>query len=826
MQALGGLTSDEASSRLKKYGPNVLPEKPPPSSFSIFFSQFKNPLVYVLVVAGAVTFFLQDYSDTAIIFFVVLVNSILGYVQEKKASNTLESLKSLVHPKAVVIRAGKKVDVDVENIVPGDQVILSQGGKVPADGVVISANRFQAEEAVLTGESRPIDKGIDEKVFMGTLVASGEAVMKVTTTGADTQMGKIALSVQDPVEDSPLTRQLKLFSNQLTKLVIALITFVFIVGLVAGLEVVEIFKTSVALAVSSIPEGLLIAITVVLAIGMQRILKKKGLVRNLVSAETLGGVTSLCVDKTGTLTHGKLEVVEVDGEKEELCLQYFASPDDPVMQVAKSWLETNLDDYEKRKREFDVNTKHLDVIPFSPENRYYATLVKHKDGNREAFVNGAPELLVERSKLDAEKKGEIKEEIKKLTTSGKRVIGLAKKIIQEGKDKLNEKDIEAELVWVGLLVFSDPVRVGVRTAFEHTKSAGIKTVVITGDYAETAMAVMNELNMQVSEDRVVMGETLENMSEDEVVKKLEGIYRKGDGAVLFARTKPEQKLKVVYALQESGEIVAMMGDGVNDAPALHKADIGIVVGEATDVAKESADLILLDSSFETIVDAVREGRGIFDNIRKIILYLMCDAYAEIVAVIGAIMISVTIMSGLPLPVTAAQILWINIVSDGFPHLALTVDPKSKDIMDRPPRLPKDPIVAGWMKGLIAVVSIISGLTALLLFIHYYLSTGSIELSRSFAFAILGVNSLVYVFSVRTLTRPFWEENPFKNRWLNLAVLAGFVFQLLPFLITPLRGFFEIEMLSLSQWGLVLAASLVMFAAIETVKGLLRAKAVA
>jgi P-type Ca2+ transporter type 2C len=820
-----GLSSDDAKKRLAEHGPNTLPEKPPPSSLSIFLGQFKNPLVYILVAAGFVTIFLRDFSDTIIIFFVVIVNSLLGFIQEKKASNALESLKALVHPEVDVIRDGKLQKIPIEEVVPGDIIDLDQGNKIPADGKLLHANRFLVEEAILTGESIPVDKKDGDEVFMGTIVSSGEALMEVTVTGANTQMGKIAESVQKPHEDTPLTKQIKKFSNQLTILVIILTAFVLVVGVVTGMELTEVFKTSVALAVSSIPEGLLIALTVVLAVGMQRILRKKGLVRNLVSAETLGGVTTICVDKTGTLTYGKLEVVDIAGELDKICIQHFASSDDPIMVSAKDWLKKKSDHFESIGKKFNRDCKIIDSIPFNPQNRYYATLVEHGDKNREVYVNGAPEVILQWATLPEKEKQEIHETIKELTLEGKRVIGMAKKDVVDHTHKISEKHIESKLTWVGLLIFTDPVREGISHSFEQTKRAGIKTIVITGDYAETASAVMRELKVDIAKDRIVLGGELEKMKESEVSELLKKLYKQSDGAILFARTKPEQKLKVITALKNNGEIVAMMGDGVNDAPALHKADIGIVVGDATDVAKESADLVLLDSSFETIVETIREGRGIFDNIRKIILYLMSDAYAEIVAVIGAILAGATVLSGLPLPITASQILWINIVSDGFPHLALTVDPKEKNIMNKPPRSSKSTIVANWMKILIGIVSVTSGLSALVLFIYYYQTSGDLTLARSVAFATLGLNSLVYVFSVRTLTQPFWDEDPLNNKWLDLAVIAGVLLQLSPFVFPPLRSFFETQMLSVGQWVSVLVASLIMFIIIEVSKLVFRHSAI-
>lgn len=812
---LNGLTKNEAQQRLKRFGRNELPEKPPPSSLIIFFSQFKNPLVYVLLAAGIVTFFLGDFSDTAIIFFVVLVNSVLGFAQEKRASNALELLKAMVHPTADVIRAGKKERISVSEVVPGDIVDLDIGDKIPADGKLVEANRLLVEEAILTGESVPVTKAKGENVYMGTIISSGKALMEVTVTGSSTEMGKIAASIQKPTEDTPLTKQLKTFSNQLTLLVVILAAFVFLVGFITGKDSVEMFKTSVALAVSSIPEGLLIALTVVLALGMQRILKKKGLVRSLVSAETLGGVTTICVDKTGTLTYGKLQVVEEYGDIEKVCVQHFASSDDPIQVAAKDWLKNHSVHFEEIGKKYKRDCKLIDFIPFSPQKRFYASLIEHKNKNKEVYVNGAPENLLDWSTLSKSEIKSTKEKIVTLTQEGKRVIGMAMRDVPESVSKISEEEVKKDLQWVGLLVFTDPVRKDVKKAFEQTRKAGIKTIVITGDYAETAVAVTKEIDMDVSEERVILGDDLEKMSEDEVAKKLQELYRENSGVILFARTKPEQKLKVINALKKNNEIVAMMGDGVNDAPALHRADIGVVVGDASDVAKESADLVLLDSSFETIVATIREGRGIFDNIRKIILYLLSDSFEEIVAVLGTIVLS------LPIPVTAVQILWINIVSDGFPHLSLTVDPKAVDIMKRPPISPNTNIISKWMRELIIIVSLAGGVIALLLFLYYLRGTGDLQLARSIAFATLGVNSLVYVFSIRTLKEPFWRENPFDNKWLNLAVLVGMFFQILPFTTPGLRNFFDIKPLGIYDWLTVFAASFIMFIIIEVTKAFVK-----
>lgn len=803
-----GLSSTEAESRLKKYGQNVLPEKPPPSDIRIFIAQLKNPLVYILVAAGLVTLALRDYSDSLIIFFAVAVNTLLGFIQERRANRSLQALKELIHPEAEVVRDERIEKIEVEKIVPGDVVVLNQGSKIPADGKLVFANRVFVDESILTGESVSVGKREKDKVFMGTIVVAGKAYMEVELTGADTAVGKIAEKVQEPHEDTPLRVQLKRLSKELSILVLILTTTVFLVGFLGGRPIVEIFTISVALAVSSIPEGLLVGLTVVLAIGMQKILRRKGLVRHLVSAETLGGVTIICADKTGTLTEGKMQVVEAIGSIKEMSLQAVVANDldDPIVIAAFEWAKKNIPSKDGLLKKH----KRLDSIPFSSKDRYFVSLNEWNGENNMIFVNGAPEFLLNWSIMPAKKRRQMKIQIDSLTQEGKRIVGMARKKVSTSKKNLNEKDAKTALHFLGLLVFSDPIRKGVRKALDETKKAGVKTLVITGDYSKTAIAVMNELGFEVKKDEFLEGEDLARLDDRELQKRL-----KGEREIkLFARTTPEQKLKIIEALKKNGEVVAMMGDGVNDAPALKKADIGIVVGEASDVAKETADLVLLDSSFSTIVSSIEEGRGIFDNIRKIILYLMSDAFEEIIAVIG------TLILGLPLPVTAGQILWINLVSDGFPDLALTVDPKTKGIMSKPPRSPGEHLMTDWMKMLIGIVSLVGGLIALTLFIYFYNSTGNLILARSVAFSALGVNSLVFVFSVRTLTKPFWQENPLENKWLNIAVLAGLVLQFLPF-TSGLKGFFGLEFPGFYPLALVFAASFLMFIIIEALKALVR-----
>lgn len=803
MPLKGGLTSTVAKHRLGEEGPNQLPSKPPPSDLVIFLSQLKNPLVYVLVLSAIVTGILGDWADTVIILVAVGLNTVLGWIQERKADKALAELKQLLHPQAEVVRDGRLVKIAAEHVVRGDWVVLSAGVKIAADGVMVEQNRLFVDEAVMTGESQPVAKGLKDKVFMGTVVTAGRGIFEVTSTGANAEIGKIATSVAMAEKEVPLQKQLQVFSRQILILVLCLVIVVLVVGLLGGQPLWEMAKTSVALAVSAVPEGLLVSLTVVLAVGMQRILKSKGLVRRLSAAETLGGVTTVCVDKTGTLTEGKLTVVEVVGDVNEVTTQLILANDldDPLVIAAYHWAKERITGL----RKLETDHRRLDSLPFSAKDRFFASV--HKFGKKNViFVNGAAEFLLEWSDVsDAEKK-KVRDKIDSLSVSGKRLMGLAMKEVPVSYKQLNAKDIKSgHLHWVGLVAFEDPVRSTVKEAIQKTLAAGLKIIVITGDYPATARYVLSQLEIKIGTDQVLTGEQLDKLTSKQLEDKLADVR-------LFARTSPHQKLQIVKALQRRGEVVAMMGDGVNDAPALSLANIGIVVGDASDVARETADLVLLDSNFATVVAAIEEGRGIWENVRKVILYLMSDAFEEIVAVLG------TIIMGLPLPVTAAQILWINLVSDGFPDLALTVDPKRSGLMVDPPRSPKELIVNKEMRWLIILISLAGGITALALFTLTYHLWGDVSLSRSIAFASLGANSLVYVFSIKTLFSPVWLSWEWlNNSWLLVAIGGGWLLQLAPFVYSPLGNFVGISEIPISMWLAVVGAAGLTILIIEVVK---------
>ncbi len=833
-----GLSREAVVKRRAESGRNELEGKRPPTDWDFLVRQFKNPLVLVLVVAGLVTVWLQEFTDSAVIGLAVVVNTVLGFIQERNAQRGLEALQKVLTPRAMVRRDGEQQEMDARELVPGDVVLLYEGDKVPADGVVAEATDLLINEAILTGESVPVRKigfelsklkGFKEaefnwgdwkpgnleteaEAFMGTVVASGSGVMVVSKIGMHTEVGKIAKSLEEEQEgETPLEKRLSQLARWLTIGVMVAAIGVFGYGLASGRDPVEMFELSVALAVAAIPEGLVVALTAILAIGMQRILKHKALVRKLVAAETLGTVTVVCVDKTGTLTEGDLKVMEVDFTDEVLGMRAGALANDlrDGTELARwSWLRERARKKVKGAVDPQVWVDEFprdESIPFSTDARFLAT--RHK---REVFVMGAPEVVLGWSQEKQESRVKSRERIEELGNKGRRMIGLAyfkARSIKETKemfaDLRDHKFAKVRLRWLGLMAYADPIREGVKTALRQAQEAGVEVKVITGDYRPTAEAVMKELGIDLPDGSVMEGFELEKLKEEVLQRRIKDVK-------LFARTRPQQKLRIVKALKAKGEVVGMMGDGVNDAPAITAADIGIVVGEATEVAREAADMVLLDNNFRTIVGAIAEGRGIFDNLRKIILYLLSDTFSELILVIGSLVM------GWPLAISAAQILWINLIDDGLPNLALTIDPRDKNVLKRKPISPKLPLIDSEIAVLIGVISLVTGLASLAIFGWFAPRFGQ-EFGRTIVFAALGLDSLLYVFSCRSLTKNIWEESLGENRWLVGAVLVGLGLTVVPIYVPWLRMLLGLEVIFWQEWLMVGALSLGVVGVIEAVK---------
>ncbi len=764
------MTQKEADKRLIKFGANEIVRKKRVGDWQLMLAQLKSPLIYVLLVAMGITGgLLKDKEDTIMIGIAVVFNTILGFFQERKANRALEALTRVLTPKAKVKRNGQWREIEASQIVVGDLVRLEIGNKVPADGRVVRADSLSCNEAVLTGESGAVEKSISKVrnlVYMGTVVVSGIGEMIVEQVGSQTEFGKIAESLQETKEAAtPLQRQLNKLAKILTGVVVIVSLGVAVTGLASGRSLQEIFPVAVALAVAAIPEGLAVALTVILAIGMQRILKQKALVRKLMAAETLGGVSVICCDKTGTLTEGKMRVVKALTDNE------------PLLRKAAAWCNDLRDPLEVAMNDWSRHLpgKRLDSIPFDHKYNYIATLHFVQGKPNLLLVSGAPEEILARCKLTA--KALWQERFEKEARKGQRLVGFAYKKVDYLK--IENSKIE-NLEWLGVLVYEDPVREGVKEVLREAEKAGIKIKMITGDYQATAEAVALKLGIEKHD--------------------------------VYSRIKPEEKLKIVERLQAEGEVVAMTGDGVNDAPALQKADIGIVVSEASDVAKETADMVLLDNNFGTILKAVAEGRLIRDNLKKVLLYLMADSFAEVLIVVLSLLFKV------PLAVTAGMILWINLVSDGFPNLALTVEPAEADLLLRKADKRKNWLIDGEMSLLIGLISIASAITAFAAFLYYWHHPGyGLGHARSVAFSLLGLNSLVYVWSARSLHLPMWQVKGGQNRWLIAAVIAGLGLQLAGLYSSFGQKLLGTVGIDWTEWLVIGGGSLLMLIIVEMVK---------
>ena len=821
---LKGLSDKEVVKRLKSSGENVLPKDAPLTKVMILLGQFKSPLIYILVIAGIVVLFFKEYTDAIVIFGAVFLNIIVGYIQENKASDALEKLKKIVKISASVIRNGQKKIIDSSLLVPGDILILSPGNKVPADGRIIESDNFKVNEMALTGEWLPAEKNnkkIDKKtsladrdnmVYMGTIIDDGTARVIVTETGVKTEIGKIAKLIKETKEEkTPLQKKVARFSV-LIGIIIGIISLIILVeGLITGKDFIEIFTIVVAVSVAAIPEGLPIAVTVILAIGMSRILKKQGLVRKLAAAETLGSTSIIATDKTGTLTEGKMTVSEIVTYQEKnrdkiieiaaLCSDAFienpdASKDKWIVRgrpTDKALLIAGMSiGIDKNKLESEM--KLIKEVPFNSINKYMTKtyLVNKK---KRLLVLGAPEKLLTMSKFSSKT---VKSDLEKLTKKGLRVLAVGYK---EGSDTLSD------LKFAGLIALKDPIRPEVKSAILATKQAGMKTIIVTGDHKLTAKAVALELGFKIEDKNIIEGSELDNISD----KKLEKLV---DDIIIYARVEPKHKLRIISAWQNKGHVIAMTGDGINDAPALKKADIGVAIGSGTEVAKDVSDLILLSDNFNVIVAAVEEGRGIMDNVRKVITYLLSDSFTEV------ILVALALLFGFPLPLTAAQILWVNLIEDGLPGMALAFEPKEKDIMKRKP-LPKDePLLNKEMKILIFIIGIVTDVFLLVLFFWLVKNSNySIEHIRTIIFAALAVDSLMYVFSCKSLRKNIWHINIFNNKFLIYAWAFGVVTLLAAIYIPQLQILLKTYPLGGIDWTVIIALGLIELILIEFVKWL-------
>lgn len=797
-----GLSEIQVLERRKKFGEHVIGVDKEYVVWNILISQFKSPIVYILLFIGFISLFFQEYIDFSLIVLVVALDVILGFFQEYSAKKTLAALNKVLKPTAVVIRAGKRKELDIRELVPDDVVILGAGDRIPADGVMIDGTELIVQEAILTGEEEALKKTPvqDHKLFMGSIVLSGSGLMHVLYIGANTQMGKIGrLIVDTPDEKTPMQQKLERFSLQLALFVLATCLLVFITGVLHGQSIFSMLRMAAILSTAAIPQGIAIAVTMILALGMRRILKKHGLVKRLASIETLGVTSVICIDKTGTLTEGVMQVTKTSLANRDQTLVALA-----VNNTRRTGLEVAIWEYLLRER----GTSFLDNIfsqfkrlydePFDGEKKY-SCAVGDYNGKITNFMVGAPDILLDFCNLDTQSKDTIHKELDTWAQDGLRVLGVAYKDNGDVYEKNN-------FSWAGLVGIVDPIRAEVKNALDEAQRIGIKVKIITGDYLYTAQRVATSLGFVINHEQTINGQELELLSDSELGRRI-------DQLVIFARVSPHQKQKIIRVLQENGEVVAMTGDGVNDAPALKKADIGIAVANACDVAKEASDLILLDNNFKTIVDACYEGRLIFYNIKKTIGYMLSNSFEEIVLIFGAFLL------GMSAPLTIVQILWIKLICDGPPDLMLAFEPAEPAFMcETPQATNKKEILDNFTKCLIIFVSLLAGLLSLALFWFFGVYRGDMVLGRTVAFVSLAAVSLIYIFSYKSFNGSILDRKIFfNNKLLLLGVAYGFILLFVALYVPFFNRFLGTAPLSLCQLLLALGVGVVVTVALEVTK---------
>jgi Ca2+-transporting ATPase len=787
--------------RKRSFGLNKLPEKKGRTALTIYLSQFRNPLVYIITIAAFISVILAEYNDALIIGIVILLNTVVGFFQEYRAEKAVIALRRLIRPTAKVVRDDQMIEIDASELVPDDIVAINGGDKIAADGRLIQAVNLHVNEAILTGESESVAKDVGDTVYMGTTALAGRGLMRITSTGALTELGKIAGSLAEMKEEpTPLQVRLEGFGRSLTYIVIVMSALILGIGLLSGIGLLEMIEIAVVLAIAAIPEGLPIAVTMILVIGMRAILRRKGLVKRLLAVETLGSVTTICTDKTGTLTEGNMQVVRTDFRSEKMAVNAMALCNNLADSLEVTlWNKVKTTGVDPKS--LSEKCERIHEVPFASENKYMLT-VNIVEGAEIALLKGAPEVVLEYCSLPQEEKERAVEEFTEWANSGLKVLALAY------KQKGNTRELR-DFEWLGLVGMADPVRPSVKDAVALCRKAGIKVKIVTGDYRGTAQKVAATIGLSVGADQILEGKDLEIMTESDLVKIVNKI-------VLFCRVAPHHKLKIVNALQKCGEVTAMIGDGVNDAPALKKANIGVSVGNATDVAQETASLILLDNNFKTLVDTIEEGRIIFDNIKKVVAYVLSNSFAEILIIFGAMVL------GWPVPLTVPQILWIHLICDGPSDIVLGFERGEKGIMDEKPKSLKESILDSWGKTLILAISIVSAISSLILFWSFWQIYGDIESGRTIVFTVLAVQELIYIFAYRNLRHSLFKSgNFFTNKPLFITVALGLIQQLLALYVPFLNSVLGVVPLHLNDWALVLGVGFGMLFIVETVKYTMR-----
>lgn len=836
-----GLSSKEAEKRAKVFGKNKLDEKKKVSFISKLIAQFKDFMIIILLIAAVISAIISyvegsnDYMDSIIIVAIVFFNAMMGIIQENKAEKSLEALRKLSAPVAKVKRDGKVVNIESSNLVPGDVIILEAGNLVPADCHLVKAFNLKVEESALTGEAVPVlkDPSVILKqnvplgdmlntVFSSTIVTNGHGEVIVTDIGMSTKVGTIAkMIITDESPQTPLQKKLSDVGKKLGTACIIICIAIFIIGLIKKISFIEIFMTSIGLAVAAIPEGLPAIVTIMLSIGVTKMAKKNAIIRKLPAVETLGSSSVICSDKTGTLTQNKMKVVKITGVNGILESGINSKDFNFVLELG-SMCNDSIVEYSGRKATVNgepteaaivtagikygaYSTKlkeRVNEIPFDSGRKMMTTIHKIKTGYR-IVTKGAPDVILKRCSnyysnsniytLNRSNISSIELNNEKMANEALRVIAVSFKDVDSLPRNIDSNSIEKDLTFVGLIGMIDPPREGVFEAVLTCKRAGIKTVMITGDHILTAKAIASNLGILGKNDLAITGEELDKIPQN----KLERDIMKYS---VFARVTPEHKVRIVKAFRATGAVVAMTGDGVNDAPALKNADIGVSMGlNGTDVAKNASDMILTDDNFVTIVEAVKEGRHIYDNIRKAVHFLIATNVGEIVTIFFGLLL------GLESPLLAIQLLWINLVTDSFPAIGLGLEPIDKTIMHKKPKNPKKGLFSDGLWSKIFFEGTMIGLLTLFAFTvgnHLY----GLEVARTMAFISLSMLELVHSFNIRSENSIF-EIGIFKNKYLNIAFLAGAILQIAVVVIKPIAKIFDVVPLNTTQWIFTFAISI-------------------
>ena len=844
-----GLSSTEALRRLEKYGKNKLETKKKKTLFKQFLSQLKDVMIYILIIAAIISAFLGEISDALIILLVIIINAVIGVIQESKAEKALDALKELSTPKALVKRDGSLKEILSEDIVPGDIVIIDAGRYIPGDLRLIDTANLKIEESAFTGESVPSEKDAsflpDKEIpigdqnnmaFMSTLATYGRGVGVVVGTGMNTEIGKIAKMIeQEENDETPLQKKLSELGKILGFLAVGICILIFIISFFQGRDLLEMFLTSISLAVAAIPEGLPAIVAIVLALGVQRMVKKNAIIRKLPAVETLGSVSIICSDKTGTLTQNKMTVTTVYTNDSYIKESEFNLNDNESKLLVDCMVLCNDATYSEKsqtgdpteiallespfklnilKEKLEKEFKRIDEIPFDSDRKLMTTVNLVDDKKARVFTKGALDSIlsicnkisINGKLLDFSKeyKAKVLENSNIMSDKALRVLAFAYKDIS--KENIVLDYLEKDLVFIGMVGMIDPPRLEVKDSIKLCKSAGITPVMITGDHKNTAFAIANELGIAEDISQAITGHEIDKFKEEEFNEKIIN-YR------VFARVSPEHKVKIVKAFKSHGNIVSMTGDGVNDAPSLKAADIGVAMGiTGTDVSKGASDMILTDDNFSTIVSAVEEGRKIYLNIKKSIVFLLSCNLGEILTLFTAILLNWNS------PLQPIHILWVNLITDSFPALALGVDKTKEDVMNNPPRNPKESIFIKSDKiQLIINGVLIGGITLFAFKLGERLYPDSLIHAQTMAFVVLSVSQLFLSLSLRSNTKSTFSLGIFSNKYLVYSILLGIFLQVIIISISFIANIFKVTPLLLYDWIVVILVSLIPFAINEILK---------